>query len=262
MIMTGVMAIAAVTSCHADPPKGFEEFRRGLLDNFNSFKSRILEHYNDFLAGEWHEYESLEADMRYTQPKPESMPSAVEIVAEEATDQQKEMLFSLGFSNPDFKAGLNPEDRRKTPESLEWLRNAVALYKASTPADSVKTDGNVEKVSRGDIMTCEGLVEDYDGEIFNFYGMKFALPRFDFSIRDSISQTVDYANQWTELSDADVASEVAPALANLQKVSGLSDYLLFEMMMAWLDQKFPQAMMRRRCRQPIICLPIWDSVCV
>ncbi len=38
------MAIAAVTSCHADPPKGFEEFRRGLLDNFNSFKSRILEH--------------------------------------------------------------------------------------------------------------------------------------------------------------------------------------------------------------------------
>lgn len=111
-------------------------------------------------------------------------------------------------------------------------------------------------------MTCEGLVEDYDGEIFNFYGMKFALPRFDFSIRDSISQTVDYANQWTELSDADVASEVAPALANLQKVSGLSDYLLFEMMMAWLDQKFPQAMMRRRCRQPIICLPIWDSVCV
>ena len=73
MIMTGVMAIAAVTSCHADPPKGFEEFRRGLLDNFNSFKSRILEHYNDFLAGEWHEYESLEADMRYTQPKPESM---------------------------------------------------------------------------------------------------------------------------------------------------------------------------------------------
>ena len=55
--------------------KSFEEFRKGLLDDFQSFRSRILEHYSDFLNGEWHEYEPLMPEKRYSEPKPDVAPS-------------------------------------------------------------------------------------------------------------------------------------------------------------------------------------------
>lgn len=53
----------------------YNEFRKGILNDYKKFKSRILEHYADFLNGEWHEFEAIiEDESPYTQPKPESIP--------------------------------------------------------------------------------------------------------------------------------------------------------------------------------------------
>lgn len=50
-----LLACALVAGCQLsaaqDPVGGFQEFRKGLLDNFQQFKARILEHYADFLEG-------------------------------------------------------------------------------------------------------------------------------------------------------------------------------------------------------------------
>lgn len=52
----------------------FQEFRKGILNDFNSFRKTILDHYADFLAGEWHEYQSLNGEKRDRTPKPSEAP--------------------------------------------------------------------------------------------------------------------------------------------------------------------------------------------
>ena len=54
--------------------QSFQEFRKGILNDFSSFRSRILEHYSDFLNGEWHEYEPLKPEVRDSKPKPRTVP--------------------------------------------------------------------------------------------------------------------------------------------------------------------------------------------
>ncbi|MBD5356680.1 MAG: hypothetical protein HDR88_06710 [Bacteroides sp.] len=228
-LLAGVMAIAAVTSCYADIPESFNKFRQEIFDNFNGFRERILEHYADFLAGEWHEYESLEATRKYSSPKPEEMPAMI-LTSEEAEGQNKE-IFAFGVTD-------TPEGKRleiKDPEAFKWIRSAVDLYKSRYPDSLTEEGGGV-----ADIVSPEGIVNKYDGEIFYFYGMKFALPRFDFTLRPEVKNTLDFSYQWIDLEKDSVADLVNPSLLQLQKTSGISDYLVYEMVMAWLDSKFPE----------------------
>ncbi len=66
--------------------KSFEEFRKGIMSDYNQFRKTILDHYADFLNGEWHEYESLNAMKRYDVPKPEEVP-VVEGFDEETVEE-------------------------------------------------------------------------------------------------------------------------------------------------------------------------------
>lgn len=231
-IMTAVMAFGAVTASYSEVPAGFNEFRQGLMDDFNSFKSRVLEHYADFLRGEWHEYESLEAMQKFTEPKPSEMP-VMELEAGEAEDQNKEMLSTVGFTLGQRKAS----EAIEVPDLLRWMRESKNLYNARPEAD---TTAAAAKPS-GMILTAEGLADTTDGEVFDFYGMKFALPKVDFTIMPVISATRDYALQWENLVKQEVAAKLNPGIEAVQKASGISDYLMFEMMVAYLDHKFPEA---------------------
>ncbi len=58
-----------------DSKKSFEEFRKGILNDFRDFRNTLLEHYADFLEGEWHEYESLKGETRDKTPKPRKVPT-------------------------------------------------------------------------------------------------------------------------------------------------------------------------------------------
>lgn len=72
-----VVALAAcMAAAHAqDARQSFQEFRKGLHSDYNSFRNRILEHYADFLNGEWHPYEPMKERERYDRPKPEKAPA-------------------------------------------------------------------------------------------------------------------------------------------------------------------------------------------
>lgn len=238
-LYAGVVALAVATPAYADPPKGFEEFRKGLMENFNSFRNRILDHYADFLAGEWHEYESLEPLERYSEPKPSEIPSILEFETEEADEQKKEVMLSLGFENVD----ANKFDEKKDPALLNWMRGARSLYSASAaPAGETIVGEDVrDKLAPGNIVTGNGLVANYDGDIFNFYGMEFGLPKVNFEIENKIVNLSDFAVQWKKLESQNVGKKLVPGIQAVQKSSGLSDYLVFEMIMAYADHKFPEA---------------------
>ncbi len=237
-ILAGVLAFSAITSAYADPPKGFEEFRKGIMDNFNSFRSRVLDHYADFLAGEWHEYEALEAEEKYSAPKPAQQP-VLELEAEDIEPQKKELMISMGFADVDLSE-LQPKPE---PDLLKWVRDARNLYIANPdPAPLTFAQEDVGKeLGEGNIVTPDGFLADYPGDIFNFYGMQFALPKVDFKILPAIDDVDDFSKQWTLLDDQDFADELIPSLKEIQQLTGLSDYLLFEMIMAYADSKFPNS---------------------
>ncbi len=238
-LYAGVVALAAATPAYADPPKGFEEFRKGLMENFNSFRNRILDHYADFLAGEWHEYESLEPLERYSEPKPTEIPSVEEFETEEADEQKKELMLTLGFE----KVDANKFDGRKDPALLNWIRETRSLYSASTAPQGEDIVGEDVKgqLTPGNIVTGKGLVANYDGDVFNFYGMDFGLPKVNFEIEDNITSLNDFATQWRKLDKQEVGKKLIPGIKAVQQSSGLSDYLVFEMIMAYADHKFPKA---------------------
>jgi len=237
------MALTAVTAAYPQTPSGFEEFRRGLMENYNSFKDRILEHYADFLAGEWHEYESLEAESKFTEPKPQEMPVAdvEEMTADVGEEQRKEMLSSTGF----MLGKRRLSEVHDVPDLVKWMRGVGNLYKSAPVPENVSPevacDSVAEVSGKGDIVTVNGFSDRADGDIFNFYGIRFAMPAVDFTISREVVSTADYARQWEALASRGVAEKVIPGVEGLQKVCGLSDYLMFEMLFSYIDQKFPEA---------------------
>ena len=190
------MAMSAMTAAFPQAPAGFEKFRRGLMEDYDSFKSRILEHYADFLAGEWHEYESLEAESKFSEPKPGAMPVA-ELNADEGEEQRKEMLSSMGFL-----LGKRPmQEINDMPDLMKWMRGAGKLYKSAPMAETAvaPTDSIPSLSGKGDIVTTDGFSDHADGDLFNFYGIRFAMPAIDFAISQEVTSTADYARQWEAL---------------------------------------------------------------
>lgn len=55
--------------------KSFEEFRKGILNDYSEFRRTLIDRYADFLNGEWHEYESYNGVKRDSRPKPRVVPS-------------------------------------------------------------------------------------------------------------------------------------------------------------------------------------------
>lgn len=237
--------LLAFSPAYADPPKGFEEFRKGLLSDFDSFRTRILDHYADFLAGEWHEYEALEGTEKFTEPKMSSMPVIAIDDVVEGDSQKKEMLASYGFIND------NPLKQQQAIPAhqnlMDWLKHTDNLYNALPSARPSATETpagqHIQDISsgNGNIMTEYGLVSDFDGDIFPFYSMSFAIPKVDFKIIPDIENVLQFSTQWTLLEEQEVAEQLVPLFQNLQQRSGLSDYLLYELIMAYADYKFPDA---------------------
>lgn len=73
MLLVGASLLAAGVP-QAQAPASFEEFRQGILNDYQEFRHTILEHYADFLEGTWHEYEPLEPLKRSEVPKPAKVP--------------------------------------------------------------------------------------------------------------------------------------------------------------------------------------------
>lgn len=76
---------------------------------------------------------------------------------------------------------------------------------------------------------------------FDFYGIPVSMPDIDFNIASRLSSPSDYALQWKSLEKERVKSDVLDALKKRISEMGLNDYLSYELIRAYIDDKFPQA---------------------
>lgn len=183
-----------------DTRDSFESFRKGLLSGYSDFRSRILDHYEDFLKGTWHEYESLVGEKRDSVPKPTSVPKV----------------------DPNVSSKNKPIDKHKDtpPQDLPQEKENQPL-KPPTP-----------KIKPTDKVNPSDLTDD-----FLFYSLPVRFPTVDFNIADKLDSPADYAGQWKRLADSN-AKELLPSIKTMATETGLNDYLVYELIKAFVDERF------------------------
>lgn len=194
----------------SDKKQSFEEFRKGILNDYAEFKNTLLEHYADFLNGEWHEYESLNAEKRDKTPKPKRVP---------VYDKSKPQVEPSG-------SNVKPSDPESIPSAPQ-----------QSPSDNIPApviDKNSSKVP--EVIRSE---DNANVNIFDFYGLPVQIPLVEFSISDHLYSNSDYANHWRSLDDSNVAGRLIPHITSLAKMIGLNDYLTYQLINSYVDSKFP-----------------------
>lgn len=181
-----------------DSRKSFQEFRKGLLSDYNDFRERVLDQYADFLNGEWHEYESLRGEVRDKTPKPRTAPT---VKPQESKDKPKDTK-------------VKPQDTKVNPSAPV---PGTASEEKPIPVKNDNTGSSDE---------------------FSFYGLPVCMPKVDYSIRQRISSTKDYGSNWTDLKNEDISEKVIPALKALGDKMNLNDYLLFRLTESYVNGKF------------------------
>lgn len=242
--LTLILATALPAGLSAQT-QSFEEFRRGLMDDFNSFRNRILDHYADFLEGEWHEYEPLEPLQRYATPKPSSQPDIKVLspaetgadlsITESDQDGQEISLFSTEETEGETikrdthsVADASAEGATVGTSSLSWDTMGGPAKRAAVqvpPAFPLQT-------GRGDRSGMESV---------SFYGMEILVPGIDFEMMKELPSPGHYAYQWRKLRQQDVAGQVAEGIMPIINALGLNDYLTYEFLLNWINTKFPDA---------------------
>lgn len=214
--------------------QSFEEFRKGIHSDFNSFRSRILEHYADFLRGEWHEYEPLLPQERYSKPKPKAAPriatkepadSTGLLVATEAEETTtSSMAIAPGFNGllPDPRSASNFPSRAvrlSDPQPVFSIVPAVA----TKPYDLSKPSRKSEIFDR-----------------FFFYTLPVKVPHVKYNVKNKLVETEEFADQWTSLCRQNVAKNVIPSLHKIAKDAGLNDYFTYRLVHDYVNAKIPE----------------------
>lgn len=219
----GLAALAAATiipmTVSADNKRqSFEEFRKGILSDYNEFKQTLLDRYADFLNGEWHEYESLNAEKRDRKPKPREVPSVTTPAKPAKPVKPTEPAKPVKPAQP-----VKPSEPDK-PQTPVKPAEPVKPATPEKPAEPVKPSQPAD-----------------DGDSFSFYTIPMVMPQVEFNISDRLYSNNDYASHWRKLDKADVASRLLPYFNGAAKEMNLNDYLTFQLMKHYVDARFPQA---------------------
>ncbi|MBP3537443.1 MAG: hypothetical protein J6J93_07890 [Muribaculaceae bacterium] len=232
--------------------KSFEEFRKGLLDDFQSFRSRILEHYSDFLNGEWHEYEPLMPEKRYSEPKPDVAPSVEPVKETPRKPKPKPKPTAEAKPAPAPTPAPAPEPK---PAPAPEPAPAPAPKPAPEPAPAPAPQPKPELAAKPDARPSAGQApavaarpehkqqpkKDVNADLFQFYGMDLQVPKIDFNIKERLLSTTEYGTQWADLAAHKVAESLTPSFKRISSAAGLNDYLTYRLVNDYVNAKFPQA---------------------
>lgn len=260
-LLIGAFLMAAMSPAIPQVPKGFQEFRQGILDDYQEFRRTILAHYADFLEGTWHEYETLMPAKRDDTPKPVKVPTLDQTTP--AADPVK-LPKPVSSVTPPDKKPVTPEQPVAKPDPknpgslLDTPPVEVPPEAGKEVAPTIKINQNVARpminvnpfIPEVPVMA-EGVdmpeIPPYEEEsrvgkeVVNFYGMEILVPEIDFRISSSLGNAADLARHWKALDEQDVAEMVEENIMPKIQELGLNDYLTYEFLCAYLDAKFPEA---------------------
>ncbi len=211
--------------------QSFQEFRKGILNDFSSFRSRILEHYSDFLNGEWHEYEPLKPEVRDSKPKPRTVPKVKPVkdipVAEKPVKPKPE-------PTPEPKHEPTPEPVQKPVREPEPTPVPVQKPEPIPEPEPVRTPVPVQK-------PVERPKPDIEVDQFSFYNMPLQVPKVEFNVKQRLLNTSDFASQWKNLAAQDVAAQVMPSIKKIASDAGLNDFLTYRLVNDYVNSKLSDA---------------------
>lgn len=253
-------------------PQSFLDFRQGILNDYQEFRRTILDHYADFLEGTWHEYETLMPETRDKTPKPVKVPDITlskpsvnpvklpepvlgtipmpesPLVAEQPTPVPESQptpeptnpggIPSL-FETPPVE--VPPEATKEVPPTIEIKPETVKPMinvNPLIPEVPVMAEG-VEMPPMPPYQEEPGNTDGKD--VVKFYGMEITVPQIDFKISKNLSQAADLANHWKLMDEQDLDKLAEDYLLPQIKKLGLNDYLTYEFLCAYMDNKFPDA---------------------
>lgn len=210
-------AIAGTCSAVAQNNSSFQEFRKGIFNDYNNFRNSILENYDKFLENAWSDYGSFRGESRSPVPKPSAVPRATDF-------PQRPPVTEIPAPVPAPVPAPAP-----TP---------VPVPDAPKP----KPEQPVPPVPPAEQPPAPPAERPAAGPQFRFpfYGMEMQIPAIDFKIARQMSGTRDYAAQWRNLEKNGVARQVLPHVAELAERYSLNDYLKYELLSAYVHNRFSQ----------------------
>ena len=270
-IIFAAALLGGVAAMSAQAPQSYQEFRNSIMNDYNDFRKTILEHYADFLNGTWHEYEPMMPQVKDKTPKPKVVPKVKDIKPAaptklpepkpqakepekpvkpvEQAPREKPKMPSSPFDVP--KPVTPPEAKDAVPPTLKVkpdlgspiLATLPELPKPVIEEEPVEPDQpavsevpEVPKVPEVPVVPQESR-EGKDPVMF--YGMEILVPSVDFKIMESMSTVGDFARNWKVMDEQKMADKVLKAIKPKIKDLGLSDYLAYEFLCAYMDAKFP-----------------------
>ena len=199
----------------------FEEFRKGLLSDYNTFRKSVLEDYDRFLEAAWGNYEQMRGKKRYETPKPHEAPS---LPADRPLPDTPVVLPKPSVS-PDVaeEPVPQPEVPRPTPKPTPKPE--------PTPAPEPAPEPEPVPVPEDD---------SKDAFTFPFYGMDMKITDKELKLDRKLSSPRDFASQWRSFV-AQEAETLIPAIRALEETHGLNDYLTFRLMRDYIKARYPRA---------------------
>ena len=185
----------------------FADFRKGLLEGYNSYRNGVLERYDQFLDGVWSDFEQFKGEESNPVPKPEKVPTVgdtplpVPSPAQEPVAQQPK---------PKPQPKPQPAPAQPKPQQVQ-PKPQPAPSSMPTPA------GN------------------YD---FSFYELPVSIPAIDVHVTNRLSSPRDFGAQWREFAGNDNARRLIEELTSAADKMSLNDYLRYELVSAYVDSKY------------------------
>lgn len=195
----------------------FADFRKGLLEGYNSYRNGVLERYDKFLDGVWSDFEQFKGEESDPVPKPERVPTVGDIPASPTTPAPAPSQPAVTVA-PQPKPTPQPKPQPKPQPGKQPLPQPKPQPKPQ-PAQPA---GN-------------SPARDY---AFDFYGLPVSVPEIDIHVTNRLSSPRDFGAQWREFAGNDNARRLIEEISTAADKMTLNDYLRYELVSSYVDSKY------------------------
>lgn len=205
--------------------ESFEEFRKGIKDDFFSFRNDMMKRYNEYLAGIWKNYNIFRGVKRDSVPKPRMIPVFSEDKPDKPDDRPEDIP---GVDDiPEIIPENNPENIPEIiPENVpEAIPEPIPDSCRAVPAGP---DKNIGKDN----------VPDKYSMYVDFYDMQLQMPDIRNKFSDIGFSELEPAEIWSLYCEKDIYKVLTSNIRYYADYLGLNDWFIFELVRCYSDTVF------------------------
>lgn len=263
-----IFAIISLSACmciSAQTVKDeFDAYRNQIMGEYNEFKESILKDYDTFLDAIWADFKTFNAKSKYSEPKPKVAPVAdlkkpnpAALIPKPKPNPESESHHTA--NKPSVQTSpKKPNVATTTPApSVPKVPKTPTLPQVPTvPVVPADNQANTERPSKPALpipstpsarpalptpLTDSDLPAaksnpDYK---FQYRGMELAVEDVPVKIKTVALQRTDFAEQWRNIQNGN-GPKLIEAFRNLSKKHNLNDYLIYDVLMHYVNARYPE----------------------